>query len=239
MKTWTTSDGTKIFKVLGGRSNVFLISRNNRNILVDTSPAFMRGKLNARLKKLNVSKIDLLILTHAHFDHAENACWIKNKFKARVGIHKSETSYLAHGETDLPGGTNPFSGFLIRFISRFIKSPGRYQPCESDLLFDEYFKLEEFGLNVYVVHTPGHTEGSVSVIVDNEIALVGDSMFGVFRGSVFPPFACDVKKMVESWGKLLETSCCLFIPSHGSANSRDLLDREYRRKSLQFTTRIT
>jgi len=239
MKTWTTSDGTKIFKVLGGRSNVFLISRNNRNILVDTSPAFMRGKLNARLKKLNVSKIDLLILTHAHFDHAENACWIKNKFKARVGIHKSETSYLAHGETDLPGGTNPFSGFLIRVITRFIKSPGRYQPCESDLLFDEYFKLEEFGLNVYVVHTPGHTEGSVSVIVDNEIALVGDSMFGVFRGSVFPPFACDVKKMVESWGKLLETSCCLFIPSHGSANSRDLLDREYRRKSLQFTTRIT
>jgi hypothetical protein len=68
------------------------------------------------------------------------------------------------------------------------------------------------------------------VIVNGELALVGDAMFGVFRNSIFPPFADDVPQMVKSWGKLLDTGCSLFLPSHGSANSRALVEREYTKR---------
>jgi hypothetical protein len=64
----------------------------------------------------------------------------------------------------------------------------------------------------------------------NEIALVGDAMFGVFKGSVFPPFADDVNQMVASWKLLLATKCNTFLPSHGSTCSRDLLQKNYDRK---------
>lgn len=231
MKDWTASDGTKILKVLGGRSNVFLLARNNRYILVDTSPAFMRKTLETRLKRMKVFTIDLLILTHAHFDHAENAAWIKKKYNSKVLIHRSEVENLEAGKTELPGGTNPFSGILIKYISRFIKSPGSYQPCMTDYIADDISDLKEFGHNAYVLHTPGHTKGSVSVIVNNEIAVVGDTMFGVFPGSVFPPFADNVSQMVASWGKLLDTGCSLFLPSHGSVNSRALVERDFRKRS--------
>jgi len=40
----------------------------------------------------------------------------------------------------------------------------------------------------------------MSVIIDNEIALVGDTMFGVFKGFVFLPYAEDVKKVIHSLG---------------------------------------
>jgi glyoxylase-like metal-dependent hydrolase (beta-lactamase superfamily II) len=81
------------------------------------------------------------------------------------------------------------------------------------------------GFNAYILHTPGHSSGSVSIIVDDEIALVGDTMFGIFPWSVFPPFADDVKQMTESWGKLLETNCRLFLPGHGTANKRSLVQK--------------
>jgi hypothetical protein len=66
--------------------------------------------------------------------------------------------------------------------------------------------------------------------VDNEIAIVGDCMFGVFKSSVFPPVAEDPKEMIKSWGKLLETGCQVFIPSHGSADKRLLVQKEYDKR---------
>jgi hydroxyacylglutathione hydrolase len=75
-----------------------------------------------------------------------------------------------------------------------------YQPVQPDILVNERMTLNEFGFNAFVIHTPGHSFGSISVIIDNEIAIVGDAMFGVFRNSVFLPFADDLKQMVISWG---------------------------------------
>ncbi|MBN2339447.1 MAG: Zn-dependent hydrolase, partial [Acidobacteria bacterium] len=90
--------------------------------------------------------------------------------------------------------------------------------------------LKDFGLNAYILHTPGHTSGSVSIIVEGEIALVGDAMFGILPGSVFPPFADDPGQLMASWGKLLDTGCSLFLPAHGSAIGRSLLQKEYHRR---------
>jgi hypothetical protein len=56
----------------------------------------------------------------------------------------------------------------------------------------------------------------MSLIVDNEIALVGDVMFGVFNWSVFPPFADDVPTLEKSWGKLAKSGCKMYLPGHGT-----------------------
>jgi glyoxylase-like metal-dependent hydrolase (beta-lactamase superfamily II) len=69
------------------------------------------------------------------------------------------------------------------------------------------------------------------LVVDDEIAIVGDCMFGVFKSSIFPPVAEDPDEMIRSWGKLLETNCSIFLPSHGSANDRSLVQWEFDRRS--------
>jgi len=63
--------------------------------------------------------------------------------------------------------------------------------------------------------------------VDDEIALVGDTLFGVLPRSVWPPFADDPARMVQSWGQLLETPCRLFLPGHGREIGRERLGRNF------------
>ncbi len=231
MKSWLTSSGQKITQVLHGRSNVFLLTNGQSNILIDTSPGFMWETLQKRLDRLGIDHIDLLILTHSHFDHAANAARIKEKYKARIIIHRSEAQCLAIGDNILPTGTNPFSKLLVRVFAKQFESFARYQPCSCDLTVDEIFDLSGYGFNAYLIHTPGHTQGSISLIIDDEKALVGDTMFGVFPWTVFPPFANDESLMVNSWEKLLKTKCKVFIPSHGSANNRWLVEKDFKKRS--------
>jgi hydroxyacylglutathione hydrolase len=231
MKSWQTKSGYTIYWLLAGRSNVLLLSNGRQNILIDSSPAIFRKKLNRRLKTLNINRIDYLILTHTHFDHAGNAAYIKASYGAKVIVHASEAEFLETGYSPLPSGTIFFTKALIG-LSRKKKSPiGRYEPCTVDILVDDKFSLSEMGLNAYLLHTPGHSTGSMSLVVDDEIAAVGDAMIGRFRNSVFPPFADDIPELIRSWKKLLDTGCSLFIPSHGSPNSKELVLKDYEKRS--------
>jgi len=118
----------------------------------------------------------------------------------------------------------------MNVLSPFITPLIRYKPCQYDVLVDDKFELDDFGFNACIIHTPGHTIGSMSVVIDDEVAIVGDTMFGIFSGSAFPPYADDIKEMLTSWGKLLETNCSVFIPGHGSANSRSLVQKDYDKR---------
>jgi len=227
MKDITTKRNSLIRCILHSRSNVFLFSANGRNILIDTSSGREWPKLKVRLKNLEIEKIDLLILTHTHYDHAANAARIKREFGAKVIVNIREVSYLEKGENPLPNGTNFMTQFMVNSFGRQYLSKVKYEPCLPDVIVDQTLDLKGYGVDAYILHTPGHSPGSESVILDDEIAFVGDAMFGVFPGSVFPPYAENVDDLVLSWGKLLETGCRLFLPSHGTPDKADLLKREY------------
>lgn len=227
MKTWKTKSGYTITKVLAGRSNVFLVSNGNVNIMVDTGPARNRSRLQQNLRSLRIEKIDLLVLTHTHFDHAGNAGKIKEHFGAIIAVHTSETYYLKNGINMMPHGTLFFTKYLIRFLGNKLSGWCSFASCQPDIILDSAFHLNNFGFDAYILHTPGHSAGSVSLVVDNEIACVGDAMFGIFKNSILPPFADDPVKMVESWKKLLDTGCLLFLPAHGFENSRQKVERNY------------
>jgi hydroxyacylglutathione hydrolase len=231
MKTWTTSNGYKVVRLLAGRSNVFYVEGSGKNILIDTSPGYRWNILEKRLAEHGIKNIDYLILTHTHFDHAANARRIKEKFNAMVIVHKDETNYLASGENILPVGTNPFSRLLVRLLAKQFVAIAKYDQCQPDITVDTITDLKDAGLRLKIIHTPGHTTGSVSVIVDDEIALTGDAMFGIFFRSIYPPFASDTVQMIESWGKLLKTNAKIFLPSHGSANQRSLVESEFKKHS--------
>ena len=132
--------------------------------------------------------------------------------EAKVIVHRSEGPFLARGESIIPRGTNLLGRLLIDRLGKNLAPRLTCPPCRADILVDDDFPLAEYGFNAHIMHTPGHSPGSQSVIVDDEIALVGDAMFGILPGSVFPPFAADVGQMIDSWGKLLATNCRLFLP---------------------------
>jgi glyoxylase-like metal-dependent hydrolase (beta-lactamase superfamily II) len=230
MKTWITKSGYTITQLLTTRSRVFLLSNNKINILIDTSPQSQWNSLNRRLQKLQISHIDYLILTHTHYDHAASSAIIKEKYGAKIIVHFEEIYYLERGENIIPKGTNFFSKILVKFFSEPFFDKMKYPQVKYDIPVYLHYDFVPLGFDAYILHTPGHTPGSISVIVDDEIAIVGDAMFGVFPWSVFPPFANNIPQMIESWEKLLATKCHTFLPAHGSGNDRKLLMKEYLKK---------
>ena len=229
-QTWPAGNGVTVTRILGGRSGSFLVSSGDRRLLVDTGTPRDRRRLAARLGSLGVDRVDWLVLTHTHYDHAGNARFVRERFGARVVVHRAEAEYLSHGVTDgegvVPRGTNPPLRFVTDRLEGALKRALSFEPCAADLAVDAPLDFAGEGLGVRLVNTPGHSIGSISAIAGDSVAIVGDAAFGVFPGSAFPPFAWDAERLVESWAILLGTACALFIPAHGRPVARALGERE-------------
>lgn len=216
-----SSAGTILLKLTGGRSNTFLILQPGRgDILVDTSVKLARHYLLNELKRYKTVP-DYLILTHGHFDHVGNAAYIRENMKSKVVIHKDEADFLRKGTMNIPSGTITPTKYLVNLANR-IKFNLGFEPCEVDIEITDNYKLPGYE-GITIIHTPGHSPGSISIIIDNEYAIVGDTMINVALFKVFPPFAENTGVLMNSWKKLLDTGCHTFYPSHGTPITREKL----------------
>ena len=170
----------------------------------------------------------------SHYDHAGNAKKIKEEFMCRVIIHQAEEYFLKTGEISTPKGTNLFSGFIVNNLAPRFPHLLKCEPCNPDILIVKDLDLNPLGFNACILHTPGQSPGSISIIVDDEIAIVGDTMFGVFMGSVFPPFADNVSQLLKACGILPETKSKIFLPSHGGSKNRSQLLKDYQKRTLRL-----
>jgi len=229
MKSWKTKSGYEIKRLIYGRSNVFLLTSDNKRILVDTSPGVYWKKLEKKIEKYSNGRIDILILTHAHFDHAYNTIRIKEKYKSSVYIHCNEADKLLNGENPETNGSNIMTKIITSLFGKTFMRMKNYHGCSADVMVYDRYDFEVEGLHAYLIHTPGHSAGSMSLIIDNEIAIVGDCLFGVFKTSVFPPFVTSPQDLTASWCRLIETGCSIFLPSHGNEKTRNQLIKDYIR----------
>lgn len=224
-----TNGGTEIFKLTPARCNIFIVRRNSRSIIIDSGISFDRGRIESALQRREIVP-EALILTHTHFDHAGNAAWLAGEYGLEVVVQAGEYDTLAQGDTPIPKGTYLVTKGVVG-LGRQIQSAFRYDNCQADHLFSEKFDLERYGLNGYVIHTPGHSPGGATIVIDNEIAVAGDAIIGTIPGAPFPPFADDVDELIRSWGKILDTGCSLFLPGHGQPVTREDLKAELERRS--------
>lgn len=228
MKTWVTKSGTEVFQILDGRSNSYAVKEGKVLLIIDTARKSRWKMLEARLDSLGLRPA-ALILTHTHFDHAENAASIKGKYHAMVYVHKAEASYLASGNCPLPKGCKPITTWMTEHFAERFQHRFSYQPVAPDITVDAKCDLGSLGFKAGILHTPGHSKGSQCITIDGEIAFVGDTLYGVYPDQVLPPFADDVNQMIQSWERLLDSGCKLFLPGHGRQISRELLEKEYQK----------
>ena len=237
MLSWVTGNGNEITRLVRGRSNVYLISAAGRNVMVDSGHARDYNLLRQHIELLEPERrrIEMLILTHTHYDHCQNAARIKQLEHCKIVMGNEETDAAAAGYTTIPRGTSPLPAFIAWMGRRIGKRQYGYQPFEADTAVYDSLDLSDSEISLKIIATPGHSPGSVSILVDDAYALVGDAMFGIFGNGVFPPFADDTATLFESWGKLLATPCRTFLPGHGKPITRELLQAEYekRRKGLE------
>lgn len=228
MRPFTTKSGYMVFQLAGLRSNAYLVKGAEADIVIDTGVGATWGFLARRLRRTITRSEVYLVLTHAHFDHVMNGGRIASAYDAAVIADEAEAENLRSGRNSKLDGSARLTRALFR-IARGDRLLDRMSMprIAADIAISEErwrFPSEEA---IYILRTPGHTAGSISVIVDDEVAIVGDALFGVFGDRVTPPWAIDTDSMARSWKALLDSGCERFYPGHGSYRTREQLEAGY------------
>jgi glyoxylase-like metal-dependent hydrolase (beta-lactamase superfamily II) len=112
---------------------------------------------------------------------------------------------------------------LLRLYSLFIHN----QEFEVDkVLSEDEFSLVEYGIPGKVIHIPGYTQGSVSVLLEDGKAFVGDlamNWFPLRLSPGLPIFGDDTQVVIESWRKILDMGAKTIFPAHGKPFSAEVM----------------
>lgn len=186
---------------------------------------FLRGLSGAGIPPEDVK---LIVLTHGHWDHVGSAGEIKSATGGKLALHEREIPWLEESRTPLPPGVTTWGKIFIRIhhvFLPFIKVP----PAKVDLpLGSQGMPLAVYGIPGRVVYTPGHTMGSVSVVLDDGRAFVGDLAMNKFPLRLtpgLPVIAEDIDAVVRSWRMLLDQGVTTVYPAHGKPFSADVMRR--------------
>ncbi len=143
-------------------TNTYIISDNDRNKAIIIDPADSHEKIENLLDGLEP---EIILLTHGHSDHMYEIQYFREKYGSKVYAHCDELSYFERED---------------------LRNPVAVPIEDRDYVCDVMLKdgdTIEFGPYVFqVIHTPGHTPGSVCYYCPEEkVVFSGDTLF---KGSI-------------------------------------------------------
>ncbi|KAL9656726.1 hypothetical protein ABK040_002993 [Willaertia magna] len=218
-------------------TNVFLLKGDKgKYILVDNgTPDDFNLIVKELTEKYNINierDISLLFITHAHYDHAGSSSQFKKNYPSiPISVSSLEADYLTNGK---PLMASPFGIIptLFKAVLTLSKNGSLGIPTvKPDILIDtkdnkEIFSLEKFGVKAEVITTPGHSIGSLTVLLnERKIAILADLLASSFIYSnrpSWPLFVEDVNETKKSVQMLIEKYPTIetFYVSHGLPFSR-------------------
>lgn len=190
---WSTNVGRSAFCM------ITLVESDGRRILVDTGHAGRRWELERALgeRGLTPADIDVVFLTHAHFDHIQNFDLFP---EATVLLHPRERRY-----TERPH-RNDYA------------TPQWTAAALSIAKIEEVVEGDEIAAGVRVLETPGHSAGAMSLLVDTDdgvAAIAGDGLHYADVTMTRDPFLVfwDEAAAVDSIDRIVAAGDILY-PGH-------------------------
>lgn len=206
-----------------GMINCHLIIGEHGCILVDTGLPGTQARIGKALRRhgLAFGAIRLIVITHAHVDHAGNSACLRALSGAPIVGHSADLRHYTQQEAMTFCATGWFGRLFLK--TGLILQP--YLPFVPEILLsgDERLDLAPFGIAGVVRHTPGHTAGSISIELDSKAAMVGDLIAsGVLLGGLMrtrhakrPPFEDDAQATAAALQRLLDAGMEHFYMGHG------------------------
>lgn len=191
---------------VGYRStNYWVVSAGRSRLLVDLGYPGTLGMMRANLRRMDVplTEIRYGLATHYHIDHAGVAQELK-----LAGIPLLVLDVQVSAIRRMKQWTKPQD----KYIDITIHDNVTISFAESRSV------LQEIGIQGEIVHTPGHSDDSISVVLDDGAAFTGD---------LTPPAfvtAEDAERVSASWRLLRELGVTVVYPGHGPVWPLEKLD---------------
>jgi glyoxylase-like metal-dependent hydrolase (beta-lactamase superfamily II) len=184
-------------------SHVYLIKGHTKNVLIDTGVAGKFPVLKRRLAELSlhVRDVNLIILTHEHYDHIGATAFFHRT--AVVAAHR-----LAANKLELQ--------------DEFVTLLNRDQPSKPfwvDVWLEDGSIIDLGNYELQVIHTPGHTSGCICLYEPRAgLLFTGDT---VFAGGTLSEIAVggNVSDYVNSVRRLSNLKMKQLYPGHGRVSS--------------------
>lgn len=187
-------------------SNIYLVVGSDRTALIDTGTGFASDQVVERIHKaLGERNLDIVILTHRHYDHVGGLWRIEDRFSPVVYAGSMDAIPLREGDSESTLGTR-FGGS--------IRPTDVIDLNEGDI-------MDLGGHRLRCISTPGHTVGSICLFDEATSSLFsGDTAFIDGVGNTSHPTGSD-SMLIESLKKLNEMEFKGFYPGHGPTVSKD------------------
>lgn len=184
------------------QTNCYIISRSNLNEALIIDPGAEGERIIRFLEERKVHPA-AVFLTHAHFDHSGAVKPVIDRFHIPL--------YILDREADL------LHAAFNRDMRRMMNLE---EPPEADHRLSDGQQLDIAGLSLSILHTPGHTPGSMSLHLDGHL-ITGDTLFQGSVGRTDLPGG-DWKQLQDSIRKLMEFPPeTIIYPGHGDESTLD------------------
>jgi glyoxylase-like metal-dependent hydrolase (beta-lactamase superfamily II) len=182
---------------VGYRStNFWVVSVDRSRLLVDLGWPGMVGRLLANLRRMDIplDEIAYGLATHYHIDHAGAAQDLKQR-----GMRLIVTPEQVSAIPQMKRWTKPADNYTeITMLENVVVTTG-----------DSRAFLTKLGIAGEIVHTPGHSDDSVTLLLDDGAAFTGDLTPEVRVGNE------DLGVVAKSWSTLRERGATTVHPGHG------------------------
>jgi glyoxylase-like metal-dependent hydrolase (beta-lactamase superfamily II) len=221
-----TETTPRVHRIRLGYTRCFLLEAAEGYRLIDTSYPHYLPRFQTSTAKFGiaVSEVRYLMLTHHHDDHAGFAAELVETAGCQVIAHRNAVAPLSRGSSD--DTMRPFNrrvAFVFSLFTLFHRGFS-FPPLQLDashvLISEDSSDLpKQLGIPGKILHTPGHSRDSISFVLSDGRAFVGDVAMSFLRFTGIghhPIFAEDVNQVYESWRRLIDQGARVIYPSHGN-----------------------
>ncbi len=156
-----------------GSVNCYLLRADAGFVLIDTGASNKRAVLDEELENTGCQPANLgpIVLTHGDFDHTGNAAYLREKYGARLAMHRDDYGMVEHRDIfwNRKRG-NILFGRVAAVLFRFSRS----QQFKPDLYVEDGQDLSEYGLDARIIRIPGHSKGSIGMLTASGDFFCGD-----------------------------------------------------------------
>ena len=195
--------------------NAYLVRAGDGFILIDTGFRSNRKALDAALigAGCGAQDLKLVVVTHGDADHASNAAFLRQKYGAKIAMHRAEVDAVESGNMfQSRGPLSPMRRLLKPVMSLFrLKKVDRFTP---DVLLIEGDRLTQYGFDATVYHVPGHTRGSIAVLTADGAFFSGDFLENRTRPSM-ATFVDDAAVLRAQFERIKAMNIQTVYPGHG------------------------